>query len=227
MAWEYLNRSVSVNFVALALMTIGVPQLSIAQETQPPAATAPQTSGNPAGSAAPASAQPATPDVTSVKFEDWYYRCVDTQVADGKAAASCEVAQIAQVKQNGQDVNILTLAIAKTTPAPAAKGKEAKSQPAPGSELLLMALVPLNVFLPSGFSITAADKPVAQMAYRNCNQAGCWAQVNLDAKMLTALQKNSDAAGSLRLMNGQNINIKFSLKGLSAALTELQKPASK
>ena len=61
------------------------------------------------------------------------------------------------------------------------------------------------------------------LGYRSCNEAGCWAQKKLDAKMLTALQKGAEATGSLRLLNGQNINIKFSLKGFSAALSQLQK----
>ncbi|EJN02511.1 invasion associated locus B family protein [Phyllobacterium sp. YR531] len=162
---------------------------------------------------------PTAPDIRTTKFDDWYYRCVDTKESDGKVVAACEVAQISQVKQNDQDVNVLTLAIAKTAPDPVVKGKEQKP------ELLLTVLVPLNVFLPVGFGITVSDKPVMQVAYRNCNQAGCWAQQKLDAKMLTALQKGAEATGSLRLLNGQNINIKFSLKGLSAALSELQKPA--
>jgi invasion protein IalB len=43
--------------------------------------------------------------------------------------------------------------------------------------------------------------------------------------MLAALQKGSAGEARLRLMNGQNINVKFSLKGLARALSELQKPS--
>lgn len=162
-------------------------------------------------------AAPEAPAVQSVRFDDWFYRCVDVTASDGKSVAQCEVAQIAQVKQGDQDVNVLTLAIAKTAPE---AGKRAS-----GDDLLLTALVPLNVILPIGLGLAADGKDVVTIPYRNCNQAGCWAQQKLDSKMLTALQKGSAGEARLRLMNGQNINLKFSLKGLTKALAELQKPA--
>ncbi|WP_273726744.1 invasion associated locus B family protein [Brucella gallinifaecis] len=168
----------------------------------------------------PVQAQEATPAevpaVQSKRFDDWYYRCAEVKAADGKALSQCEVAQIAQVKQGEENVNVLTLAIAKTAP-------EAGKKPS-GNELLLTALVPLNVVLPIGLGLAADGKDVVTIPYRNCNQAGCWAQQKLDQKMLAALQKASAGEARLRLMNGQNINLKFSLKGLTKALKELQKP---
>lgn len=155
--------------------------------------------------------------VQSTRFGDWYYRCAEVKAADGKAVSQCEVAQIAQVKQGEENVNVLTLAIAKTA-------AEAGKKPS-GSELLLTALVPLNVVLPIGLGLATDGKDVVTIPYRNCNQAGCWAQQKLDGKMLASLQKGSAGEARLRLMNGQNINLKFSLKGLSKALAELQKPA--
>lgn len=164
-----------------------------------------------------APAQPETPAVQSTRFDDWYYRCADVKASDGKSIAQCEVAQIAQVKQGDENVNVLTLAIAKAAPE---AGKKAS-----GNDLLLTALVPLNVVLPIGLGFAADGKDVVTIPYRNCNQAGCWAQQKLDGKMLSALQKGSAGEARLRLMNGQNINLKFSLKGLTKALAELQKPA--
>jgi len=164
-----------------------------------------------------ASAAPATPAVQSTRFDDWYYRCGELKASDGKSVAQCEVAQIAQVKQGGENVNVLTLAIANTAP-------ETGKKPS-GNDLLLTALVPLNVVLPIGLGLAADGKDVVTVPYRNCNQAGCWAQQKLDGKMLSALQKGSAGEVRLRLMNGQNINLKFSLKGLTKALAELQKPA--
>lgn len=157
-----------------------------------------------------------TPAVQSIRFDDWYYRCAEVKAADGKSVAQCEVAQIAQVKQGEENVNVLTLAIAKTAP-------EAGKKPS-DNDLLLTALVPLNVVLPIGLGLAGDGKDVVTMPYRNCNQAGCWAQQKLDQKMLGALQKSSAGEARLRLMNGQNINLKFSLKGLTKALAELQKP---
>jgi invasion protein IalB len=188
---------------------------------QPPAAPASPQQDTPA--AAPQGGQPsaAQPQAHVTKFDDWYYRCIDGKATDGAARSSCEVAQIATVKQGDQTVNVLTLAFARTADA---QQKGAKSA-APG--VLLTTLVPLNVNLPAGLSIDAGDRPAVQLTYRNCNQAGCWAQQEMNAKTLAALQKSTDGVGHLQLMDGRKVNIKFSLKGLSPALDALNQPASK
>ncbi|MEH2701859.1 invasion associated locus B family protein [Rhizobium johnstonii] len=164
-----------------------------------------------------APAQPA-PAMKSQKFDDWYYRCTGLAGTE-----TCEVAQVAQVAKDGKPVNILTLAIAASPAGSADRGKGDKGKP----RLMLTALLPLNVFLPSGLSIKADGKPVAKLEYRNCNQSGCWAQQALDTKTAAALKKGSSAEGLVRLMNGQDVNIRFSLKGLKPALDELQPTAVK
>ncbi|MBY3021525.1 invasion associated locus B family protein [Rhizobium leguminosarum] len=162
-----------------------------------------------------APAQP-PPAMKSQKFDDWYYRCTGSAGTE-----ACEVAQVAQVAKDGKPVNILTLAIAASPTGSQGKGEKGKPS------LLLTALLPLNVYLPSGLSIKADGKPVAKLEYRNCNQSGCWAQQALDTKMAAALKKGSTAEGLVRLMNGQDVNIRFSLKGLKPALDELQPIAAK
>ena len=112
---------------------------------------------------------------------------------------------------------MLTLAIAKAPAAPSAKGAQR-----PG-DLMLTALVPLNIFLPAGLGIDADNKSVVDLVYRNCNQAGCWSQQKLDARMLAALQRGATGQGAMQLTDGQKVNVNFSLKGLKAALSELQK----
>ncbi|NTJ61684.1 invasion associated locus B family protein [Agrobacterium rhizogenes] len=222
LAKAYAIKSLaSVVLVSTAFYTMP----GLAQEQPAPAANAPSNAGA-AQSPAPAAnaQQPPAPQARVQKFDDWYYRCIDGKAADGSALTSCEVAQIATVKQGDQDVNVLTLAIAKATDAPAPSTKKAAKQAA--SDLVLTTLVPLNMYIPAGISIDAADKPVLQLAYRNCNQAGCWAQQKLDAKMIAALSKAADGTGHVQMMNGQKVNIKFSLKGLAGALDALQKAAS-
>jgi invasion protein IalB len=155
-------------------------------------------------------AVPATP-VKSQKFDDWYYRC-----AVAGTNASCEVAQVAQVAKDGKNVSVLTLAIARSSGVVGKDGK--KSKPS----LTLTTLVPLNVFLPSGLTIKADGKMLTRLAYRNCNQAGCWSQQVMDASSTDGLAKSAVGEGLPKLINGQDISIRFSLKGLKAALAELQ-----
>ncbi len=227
MTFSALAKTYAIkSFASIIIATSALYALpGFAQEQPAPAANAPANAGAVQNAAPAANAQqPPAPQARVQKFDDWYYRCIDGKAADGSAAESCEVAQIATVKQGDQDVNVLTLAVAKV-PAPTSTDKKAAKQPA--SELVLTTLVPLNMYIPAGLSIDASDKPVVQLVYRNCNQAGCWAQQKLDAKMVSALSKASDGTGHVQMMNGQKVNIKFSLKGLSAALDALQKPASK
>jgi invasion protein IalB len=200
--------------VALLLGSLASTSVPIhAQEAEAPAAAPAQTS--------PATVTPADqPQVKSTRFDDWYYRCVDVKAADGSTVAQCEVAQVAQVRQGDKDVSVLTLAIARTAGDSSKQGEEAE----PG--LLMTALVPLNVFLPDGFAIGADGKTALESAYRNCNQAGCWAQQRLDSKTVNLLKKANSGEGRMRLMNGQNVSVQFSLKGLTAALNELQKSGS-
>lgn len=149
--------------------------------------------------------------ITSQRFEDWSLRCASPNVAGGRDTSQCEVAQVAQVKRGEQLVTVLTLAIAKT---PAASGGSA-------TELSLTALVPLNVFLPAGLGLEAGGHPITQLAYRNCNASGCWAQQKLEPAMAAAFQKSAAGTARLRLMNGQTVTVGFSLKGITAALKQL------
>lgn len=162
-------------------------------------------------------AQAQAPGVRSTRFDDWYLRCVDVKDTGDRTVQQCEVAQVAQVQQGEGTIDVLTLAIAKVAPE---AGKNAATD-----DFLLTALVPLNVVLPIGLVLAADDKDLGTIPYRNCNEVGCWAQKKLDQKTVAALQKGAAGQARLRLMNGKNINLKFSLKGLSRALAELQKPS--
>ncbi|MGH6860353.1 MAG: invasion associated locus B family protein [Phyllobacterium sp.] len=194
----------SLTFILWVLALLVAADGAWAQDPPAPAA-------QPGPQAAPPAAKAA--EVKSVQYGDWFLRCVDAKAADG--APSCEVAQVSQIKQADQLVKVLTLSFSRPAPA----GKENRVPAA----LTVTALLPMNVFLPAGFGLDADGAPVAQMIYRNCNEAGCWVQQTLDAGMVAALRKGKDGGGRIRLMSGQNINIKFSLKGLTEALNALQK----
>ncbi|CAN7619411.1 hemagglutinin repeat-containing protein [Phyllobacterium sp. LjRoot231] len=177
--------------------------------------------------AAPAQPQQASePQVRSIQYQDWFYRCVDVKTADGKTVPNCEVAQIAQVKQGDKDVNVLTLAIAQTSPDSAKKDK--KQAP----DLLLTALVPLNVFLPSGFMIDADGTLAASnnltLQGASVDVAGNAAlggkNITLDiVKVDNAGSQNATGAkvttgGSLSIAANDNVNIIGSAAKAGASL---------
>lgn len=151
--------------------------------------------------------------ILSERFDDWFYRCVETGAKKGKkkSVKRCEVVQIAQTKQKKKSVNLLTVSLSEM-----AQGKSKKKK------TVMTILTPLNVYLPAGLGLAFDKKKTIKLQYRNCNNAGCWIQYFVDAKTLRALKSGKAGYAKLRLINGQNLKIKFSLKGLKAALTSLK-----
>ncbi len=156
------------------------------------------------------------------KYNDWYYRCIEQKTDKKSPARQCEVLQVAQVKspsknQNSKDaaqnVSVLTLAFSKGLP-----DKKSKKR-----SILLTVLTPLNIHLPSGFDLTVDKNKPIKNVYRNCNQAGCWVNAQLSNLDMKRLKQGKFGLGQMRLLNGQNVRIKFSLKGLGRALAALEK----
>jgi invasion protein IalB len=155
------------------------------------------------------SAADAEPRIASERFDDWFYRCVDNEKGKDKQPARCEAVQIAQTKEGDKAINLLTISLSELT-------QEKKK------DTVLTVLAPLNVFLPAGLELSVdGGKPVT-LQYRNCNNAGCWLQHIIDEKTLLHLTSGKSGLAKIRLINGQNLNIKFSLKGLKGALHALQ-----
>jgi invasion protein IalB len=151
--------------------------------------------------------------IQSERFDDWFYRCVETSPQKGKKKGNnrCEVVQIAQTKQKEKSVNLLTVSLSEMKLGKAKKKKT-----------VMTILTPLNVYLPAGMKLAVDKGKSVTLQYRNCNNAGCWIQHFVDAKTLRSLQSGNAGYAKLRLINGQNLKIKFSLKGLKAALTSLK-----
>ncbi len=76
--------------------------------------------------------------------------------------------------------------------------------------------------MPSGLGLSIGEQSKVTLHYRNCNNAGCWIQHVIDGKSLEALKSNEAAFANIHLINGQNLNIKFSLKGFKEALKALE-----
>jgi len=163
------------------------------------------------GSGITASAVSAEPRIQSERFEDWFYRCVTPEASkeQPQPKAQCEVVQIAQTKQGKETVNVLTISVSETV-------RDNKKN------AVLTVLVPQNVHLPSGLILSIGEQSKVTLHYRNCNNAGCWIQHAIDGKSLEALKSNEAGFASLHLINGQNLNIKFSLKGFKEALQALE-----
>jgi invasion protein IalB len=164
--------------------------------------------GLPALAPAPAYAEPR---IQSERFDDWYYRCVTPEAGKGQASPKpqCEVVQIAQAKQGQETVNVLTISVSETVH----ENKKAA---------VITILAPQNVYLPGGLGLSIDQQNKLGLHYRNCNNAGCWIQHVLDNKTLETLKSGEAGFASIHPINGQNLNIKFSLKGFKEAYKALQ-----
>lgn len=151
------------------------------------------------------------------RFHDWQMRCATKD----QSPDICEIAQVAQVMREQDGVTVLTLAIAPDMAA--SKGRGEMASPS----MILTMLVPLNVALPAGLSISADGKPITNLAYRNCNQSGCWVRTSLKPTTLSALKKGRTGGATLSLVDGQAVDIRFSLTGLTAALAALESQTRK
>ena len=78
--------------------------------------------------------------------------------------------------------------------------------------------VPLEVAIPRGLFIVAANYTSPQLKYRYCDRNGCFVQVPLDAPAIAALSKAGNE-GKVRIFaeGGKQYELRFSLKGFSAA----------
>lgn len=78
--------------------------------------------------------------------------------------------------------------------------------------------VPLEVSIPRGLFIVAANYTSPNLKYRYCDRNGCFVQVPLDAPAIAALSKAGNE-GKVRIFadGGKQYELRFSLKGFSAA----------
>ncbi|MGH1351429.1 MAG: invasion associated locus B family protein [Methyloligellaceae bacterium] len=149
------------------------------------------------------------PRIKSERFDDWYYRCSET-VVKKKKSKRCEVVQIAQTKREKTTINLLTISLSRI------ENEKKKKQ------TVITVLAPLNVFLPAGMTLTVDKNKASGLKYRNCNKAGCWIQHLVNDKLEKQMSKGKFGFAKMSLINGQNINVKFSLKGLSKAMKAME-----
>ncbi|MFK4259499.1 invasion associated locus B family protein [Agrobacterium tumefaciens] len=172
---------------------------------------------NPAGIAVPPE-----PAVTTASYGSWILRCIQlastaTTGADvsesGRAdGQTCEVLQTVQVQ--GQSQPIAQVAIGRM----------------PGEkDLILTALVPVNISLPGTIHLSGngktgiEEKGGLDLSWRRCLAGSCAATTMPDAGTLAILRSGTD--GHLRFIDasGETATIPLSWKGLDQAMAALEK----
>jgi invasion protein IalB len=144
--------------------------------------------------------RPAPNEVRINTFQDWRVICPPLTPTTPNCALTADV-------QRDTGGILLTLSMTDT---------------AAGSQLSVT--VPHGVLLEPGLGFAIGSEPVRVRPYETCTNAGCIAQVTMDADTLKSL--SASMAGQISVAvpnNAQPINIPFSLKGFAEGYGELQR----
>lgn len=199
-----MKCSASSTMVPAFIMALAV----VACSTAPAKAQTNRSKAKPAAeetapAAAAAEAKPAGPDMTSKTYGDWVLRC-----RQANAVKRCEVSQTIVIQ--GQANPLAMIAI----------GREKAGDP-----LRMVVQLPVNVAFEGGVKAMLADGTQgAELGYRRCLPAGCFADAGLDDAALGNLTRQSEP-GLVKFKDAGNreIALPLSLKGLSMAVEALQR----
>ncbi|MEE4188007.1 MAG: invasion associated locus B family protein [Roseobacter sp.] len=135
--------------------------------------------------------------ITVQVFEAWRVSC------GGAEADSCRVWQRVQVVVGdvAQDVMSVSLAPSEGT-----------------GGLVLVIQTPSDVYLPADFALRIDRGRERRARFRNCNAAGCWVVMPVDADLLRDLRRGLEAQAAFSLVEGETVRISFSLRGMTEAL---------
>jgi len=187
------------------------PPLQRNQTPPDSAAPSPPPSDTAPSDGAPSDGAVATAEEARITvFEDWVHRCTDITLQD-QPITQCELLQAQQRPQGDEMLNVLILAFAEIV------SEDESQKPA----FMLTSVVPLDVFLPDGMRFLADGQEVMHVPFRNCNPNGCWSQIIVEASALNALKKGNVGLARFTIMTGQEVEVQFSLKGLTAGLNAL------
>ncbi len=158
------------------------------------------------GSPAPAAAQ-GQPEIKQVG--DWAVRCFPIQ-----SASPCDMFQQQDAKDSKQRVLALSIAYIPHL-----------------NQHGIQISVPLAVAVQPGVVIHDGNFSSKVMPYRRCDRAGCYVEMLLDNSVVDQLSHGGDSAMiKVTADDGKQYDLKFSLKGFSAAhdaMMELAKQKAK
>ncbi len=156
---------------------------------------------NPAPLAAQSAADQDAAEFETQKFEDWTLRC---RPASETQPRICRIEQ--QVVAEGSGKPVLQVVAGRY-----------------GSEKVLGAVinVPVGVRLPPGLGIQVDERALRTFPFEICDSRSCEVRAVLDADFLQDFKAGTTGHVKVQNAGGQEMNVRFSLKGFSAALQAL------
>lgn len=157
----------------------------------------------PIGAAAQGGAAGEATDVQS--FGDWTVRCFNV-----KAAAPCDMIQIAVNKEKKQRVTSVSLAYVPSRDNYAAQ-----------------IIVPMGVSFQTGLTLAAGDKKIEGLKFRRCENDGCYVETGLAKNAVEQLQYggNSGTITVALYRSNKAISLPLSMNGFVQAASKLKELA--
>lgn len=130
----------------------------------------------------------------------WQVRCSETEAA----GRHCEAFQRLVVRESGQ--RLVEFAIGFPPETEIARA---------------VIILPLGILVNQDTMVQVDERDPLRADVRYCTPDGCFATLDLDADRLASLRDGRELLVKSRAQTGQNLLIKMSLQGISAALNEL------
>lgn len=134
--------------------------------------------------------------------KDWLFQC-ETEGEE----KTCEVLYVADIAINDQKLPIFRFSVSKT--------KEDNHYG------IFYFPYSVDFFLGAKPRIYVDGRKLDDVPWINCTAQGCWAHKKLSNKFVNRLKRGREGVLRLVLLDGRNLDVKFSLMGVTAALNKL------
>ncbi len=156
---------------------------------------------NPAPLAAQSAADQDAAEIETQRFEDWTLRC---RPASETQPRICRIEQKVVAEDSGKPVLQVVA-----------------GRYGPGKVLGAVINVPVGVRLPPGLGIQVDERALRLFPFEICDSRSCEVRAVLDADLLQDFKAGMIGHVKVQNAGGQEMNVRFSLKGFSAALQAL------
>ncbi len=203
MVFRRLVKATALGLVAACALTLGL--------------TDAMAQGKDKGAKAPApSAAPAAQAANGQKPADvWYKLCIDVPVADPPKQGE----QPKQQKpEDMKKVNVcLTQVDVRDNATAILIGKIAVRQVHGQDKPQMLAMLPLGSALPPGALVKVDDKEPIKLQYTTCDQAGCYAEANIEPVLIDQMKAGKQIAYLGIDVTGRALSIPLPLEGFAKA----------
>jgi len=215
MVFTRLVKAAAIGFVAAFALTLGLTD-AMAQGTN---------KGAKAPAPAPAAPAPQTAAANQKPADVWYKLCIDVPVADPPKKGEQPKPQ---KPEEMKKVNVcLTQVDVRDNATAILIGKIAVRQVAGQEKPQMLAMLPLGSALPPGALVKVDDKEPIKLQYTTCDQAGCYAEANIEPALIDQMKAGKQIAYLGIDVTGRALSIPLPLEGFAKAFEGQPVPVEK